>query len=281
MIRNTLLIVLVLLFSVNLSSCKPAKKEIGLQLYSLRDDMKTDVRGTVKKVGEMGYTTVEAAGYADGKFYGMEPLDFKKLCNDNGLIFLSSHTGQALPDSANWDKTMAWWDICIDAHKAAGVKYIVQPFMDKFGYGSLADLQRYCDYFNAVGEKCNAKGIRFGYHNHRKEFQEVEGTIRYDYMLQHTDPSRVMFQLDLYWIMEGGKSSVDYFKKYPGRFELWHVKDEMILGESGKMDFKPIFEAAKISGMKHIIVEVERYNLPPLESVQKSYDFLKAADYVK
>jgi sugar phosphate isomerase/epimerase len=281
MIRNSLLIALVLLLSVYLISCKPAKKEIGLQLYSLRDDMKTDVPGTVKKVGEMGYSTVEAAGYADGKFYGMEPLDFKKLCNDNGLVFLSSHTGQALPDSASWDKTMAWWDICIDAHKAAGVKYIVQPFMDQYGYGSLADLQRYCDYFNAVGEKCNAKGIRFGYHNHSNEFKEVDGIVRYDYMLQHTDPAKVMYQLDLYWIMEGGKSSVDYFKKYPGRFELWHVKDEKVLGESGKMDFKPIFEAAKISGMKHIIVEVERYDLTPVECVKKSYDFLNAAEYVK
>jgi sugar phosphate isomerase/epimerase len=272
---------LVLLLAVNLTSCKPAKKDIGLQLYSLRDDMKTDVPGTVKKVGEMGYTTVEAAGYADGKFYGMDPLEFKKLCNDNGLVFLSSHTGQALPDSANWDKTMAWWDTCIDAHKAAGVKYIVQPFMDQYGYGSLADLQRYCDYFNAVGEKCNAKGIRFGYHNHSHEFESVDNTVRYDYMLKNTDPKKVFFQLDLYWIMVGGKSVVDYFKNYPGRFLLWHVKDEKELGESGKMDFKTIFENAKVSGMKHIIVEVERYNLPPVESVKKSYDFLNAADYVK
>jgi len=282
MIRYSLIIVLVLLLSVNLTSCKPTKKDIGLQLYSLRDDMKTDVPGTVKKVGEMGYTTVETAGYGDGKFYGMAPLEFKKLCNDNGLVFLSSHTGQALPDSANWDKTMAWWDQCIDAHKAAGVEYIVQPFMDQFGYGSLADLQRYCDYFNAVGAKCKAKGIRFGYHNHSHEFEAVENTIRYDYMLTHTDPANVFYQLDLYWITIGGKNPVDYFKAYPGRFILWHVKDEKELGGADAiMDFKPIFEEAKVSGMKHIIVEVERYNLPPVESVKASYDFLNAAEYVK
>jgi len=277
------ILLLAVLISTSFASGKKAekKKEIGLQLYSLRDDIKTDVPGIIKKVSEMGYTTVEAAGYGNGKFYGMAPQDFKKLVNDNGLKFIASHTGQALPDAANWDKTMAWWDQCIDAHKAAGVKYIVQPFMDDKGYGSLADLKRYCDYFNAVGEKCKAKGIKFGYHNHDKEFGDVDGVTRYDYMLQNTDPKKVFFEIDLYWIMIGNKSAIHYFKKYPGRFILWHVKDEKELGESGKMDFKAIFQNAKGSGMKHIIVEVERYNLPPVESVKKSYDFLKAAEYVK
>lgn len=281
--KQITLLVLASLLTVTLFSCeKPEqKKEIGLQLYSLRDDMKSDVPGTIQKVGQMGYTFVEAAGYGNGQFYGMDPLDFKKLLNDNGLEFIASHTGRPVPDSTNYEEVMAWWDQCIDAHVAAGVQFIVQPFMDQFGYGELADLQRYCDYFNAIGEKCNAKGIKFGYHNHDKEFGEVDGVVRYDYMLQNTDPEKVFFQLDLYWIMVGGKSAVDYFKNYSGRFILWHVKDEKELGESGKMDFKTIFDNASVSGMKHIIVEVERYNFTPLESVQKSYDFLKAAEYVK
>lgn len=281
-INQAFVIVFLALISLSFTACnQPVKKEIGLQLYSLRDDMKTDAVATVAKVGEMGYTLVEAAGYGDGKFYGMEPLEFKKLCNDNGLEFIASHTGRPVPDSANYEEVMGWWDQCIDAHAAAGVQFIVQPFMDQYGYGSLEDLQRYCDYFNAVGEKCNAKGIKFGYHNHDKEFTEVDGVVRYDYMLQNTDPEKVFYQLDLYWIMVGGKSAVDYFKQYPGRFILWHVKDEKELGESGKMDFKTLFENAEVSGMKHIIVEVERYNYTPLESVKMSYDFLMNAEYVK
>jgi sugar phosphate isomerase/epimerase len=132
-----------------------------------------------------------------------------------------------------------------------------------------------------VGEKCNAKGIRFGYHNHDKEFTEVDGVVRYDYMLQNTDPEKVFFQLDLYWIVVGGKDPVDYFNNYPGRFLLWHVKDEKELGESGMMDFENMFAEAEVSGMEHIIVEVERYNYTPLESVKMSYDFLMEADYVK
>ncbi|HLW08217.1 MAG TPA: TIM barrel protein [Marinilabiliaceae bacterium] len=275
---------LLLTLVVMMSGCaqeKPEKKEIGLQLYSVRDDMKKDVALTIQEIGKMGYTFVEAAGYSDGQFYGMEPVAFKELLNENGLEFTSSHCGQALPDSASWEATMQWWDECIDAHVAGGAKYIVQPFMDEKGYGSLEDLMKYCDYFNTVGEKCNAKGIRFGYHNHDKEFEEVDGIVRYDYMLQNTDPDKVMFQLDLYWIMMGGKDAISYFNAYPGRFELWHVKDEKELGKSGLMDFESIFNAADKSGMQHIIVEVERYDYTPLESVKMSLDFLTNAEYVK
>lgn len=281
-ILNNSLLLLVLV--IVMSACaqeKPVKKEIGLQLWSVRDDMNKDVVSTIQEIGKMGYTFVEAAGYSDGQFYGMDPLAFKELLNENGLEFTSSHCGQALPDSASWEATMQWWDQCIDAHVAAEVDYLVQPFMDEKGYGSLEDLQRYCDYFNAVGEKCNAKGIRFGYHNHDKEFEEVDGIVRYDYMLQNTDPDKVMFQLDLYWIQIGGKDAISYFNNYPGRFELWHVKDEKELGKSGMMDFEPIFNEADKSGMKHFIVEVERYDYAPLESVKMSLDFLTNAEYVK
>jgi sugar phosphate isomerase/epimerase len=277
-------IVLTVLVSDGIVSCTPPKpaKEVGLQLWSVRDDMKTDAKGTIEKIGAMGYKFIEAAGYSDGKFYGMEPADFKTLCEANGLNFFASHCGQAVPDSAGWAATMAWWDTCIAAHKAAGVKYIIQPFMDKVGYESIAGVQRYCDYFNAVGEKCNAAGIRFGYHNHSGEFADLEGQVIYDYMLKNTDPAKVTFEMDLYWITEGGKKPVDYFNAYPGRFELWHVKDKAELGgKDAKMDFKPIFENAEKAGMKKIVVEVEEYNMKPIESVQKSLEFLQNAEYVK
>ncbi|MCJ7617575.1 MAG: sugar phosphate isomerase/epimerase, partial [Desulfobacterales bacterium] len=123
-------------------SAQTAKKEIGLQLWSVRDDMGKDAAGTIAQIGKMGYTFVEAASYNDGKFYGMEPAEFKALLDKNGLAFLSSHTGENVPDAASWDETMKWWDACIDAHLAAGVKYIVKPSMDQYGYGSLEDLKR-------------------------------------------------------------------------------------------------------------------------------------------
>ncbi|MFW6019808.1 MAG: sugar phosphate isomerase/epimerase family protein [Bacteroidales bacterium] len=278
--RYYTLLLLVALLSSNLLLCNN-NKEIGLQLWSVRVDMGDDPVATIQQVGEIGYDFVEAAGYADGKFYGMEPIEFKRVLNENGLEFLSSHTGQNLPDDENCEQTMQWWENCIDAHAKAGVKYIVQPSMDEKGYGSLEDLKRYCDYFNTVGEMCAEKGIKFGYHNHDKEFETVDGVTRYDYMLQNTDPDKVFFQLDLYWITVGGKDPLDYFEEYPGRFTLWHVKDEKELGESGMMDFEPIFAKAEKGGMKHIIVEVERYNFEPLVSVEKSYNFLMEAGYVK
>lgn len=282
--KSLTLILLAVLVGGFHSFAAPKKgKEVGLQLYSVREAIKkTDIKTVIQQVGAMGYKIVEAAGYSDGKLYGMEPAAFKALCEANGLNFYSSHCGQAVPDQAGWDACMKWWDTCIAAHKAAGVKYIVQPFMDKVGYESLAGLKRYCDYFNAVGAKCNAAGIRFGYHNHSGEFKSIDGQIIYDFMLKNTDPKKVMFQMDLYWITEGGKNPVDYFKAYPGRFELWHVKDKRELGGSdAKMNFKPIFENAKLAGMKKYIVEVEEFNSNPIDGVKQSLEFLLKADYVK
>jgi sugar phosphate isomerase/epimerase len=271
-----------LIFSM-MSSCKTSapRKYLGLQLYSVRDSIMKNVPGTIAKVGAMGYKFVEAADFKNSKFYGMNPADFKALCEKNGMIFMSSHTGQALSDSANMEKIMAWWDTCIDAHVAAGVKWIVQPFMGSDAYQSLTVLKHYCDYFNAVGVKCNAKGIRFGYHNHDKEFStKLDGQTIYDFMLANTDPVKVMFEMDLYWVVEGGANPVDYFNKYPGRFELWHIKDKEEVGASGMMNFPAIWAAAVKSGMKCGIVEVERYNYDEFTSCRKSIDFLNAANYV-
>jgi sugar phosphate isomerase/epimerase len=269
--------------SMGWSSCvkKPKEKFIGLQLWSVKDDMKKDVPATLAAVGEMGYKFVEAAEYGEGKIYGMEPTEFKNLCEKNGLKFLGAHTGQDVPTAETWDNTMAWWDVCIAAHKKAGAKWIVQPWMGIEGYNSLDGLKRYCEYFNAVGEKCNAAGIRFGYHNHDKEYTTViDGKTVYDWMLELTQPEKVMFELDLYWIVIGGKNPLDYFEKYPGRFELFHIKDHEEVGASGKIDFEAIFAERENAGAKYGIVEVERYNFEPLESVKQSIEFIKTADYI-
>ncbi len=261
---------------------KAPQKFIGLQLYSLRDSINKNVPYTISRVNKMGYKFVEPAGYSNGKFYGLDPVAFKELCAANKLTVLSSHTGQSVPDAAAKAKTMEWWATCIDAHVAAGAKYIVQPSMGQTAYKTLEGLKAYCDYFNEVGAMCNAKGIRFGYHNHDKEFStKLDGQTMYDYMLANTDPKKVMFEIDLYWAVVGGANPVDYFNKYPGRFELWHIKDKEEIGASGMMDFEAIWKGAKISGMKYGIVEVERYNFPNYVSCQKSIDFLNAADYVK
>lgn len=266
---------------ISLNSCKTPVKNIGLQLYSLRDSISNNVPATIEKVAAMGYTFLEPAGYRDGKFYGMEPAEFKAICDKYNLPVLSSHVGRQLPDSAGWNDAMAWWDVCIDAHAALGVKYIIQPSMGRNAYEDIAILQGYCKYFNAIGEKCKAKGIRFGYHNHDREFSTVmEGQPVYDIMLTSTDPSLVTFEMDLYWTVVGGANPVDYFNKYPGRFELWHIKDKAEIGASGMMDFKSIWENAAKSGLQYGVVEVEEYNYDQFTSCKMSLDFLNKATYV-
>lgn len=279
-ISSVMLMVVAAFMLTTFFSCKP-QKNIGLQLYSLRDSIWRDVPGAIAKVGKMGYKFVEPAGYDAGKLYGMEPVAFKELCLANGMSIISSHVGQELPDSANLATVMAWWDACIDAHVAAGAKYLVQPFMGAPAYRSLDTLKLYCAYFNAIGEKCNAKGLRFGYHNHSEEFKiKYEDQPIYDHMMANTDPSKVTFEMDLYWAVEGGVNPVDYFNKYPGRIELWHIKDVAELGASGKMDFASIWAAADKSGMKYGVVEVEEYNFDQFTSCQKSIEYLNNSDFV-
>jgi sugar phosphate isomerase/epimerase len=275
------LLVSLMAFPMFLSSCKKEVKPIGVQMYSVRQDLEKNLNGTIDSLGKIGYKYAEAFGYNNGKIFGKTVTEFKDLLAKSGISMISSHVGQRVPDSAHWASTMAWWDTCIAAHKAAGVTYLVQPFMDSVGYTSLAGLKRYCDYFNAVGEKCNAAGIKFGYHNHDKEFQTVEGQVLYDFMLKNTDPSKVFFEMDLWWAYVGKANAVDYFKKNAGRFLLLHVKDEFEVGGSGKIDWKALLENAPAAGTKFYIVEQEEYKTSALVGMQKSLDFLNKADYIK
>ena len=285
--RNLLVFVMFIAFTgivfITLNSFKQSAKvkAFGLQMYSIRDSIGKDVPRALAKISKMGYKYVEPAGYGDGKFYGVEAATFKTLCKANNLIMISSHTGRNAPDSSNYDETMKWWDACIDAHIAAGAKYIIQASMGRPALQSLKGLKSYCEYFNEVGAKCKAKGVRFGYHNHTREFTvKFDGQPAYDYLVANTDPSKVTFELDLGWAVEAGVNPVDYFNKYPGRFELWHIKDKEEVGASGTMDFKSIWANATISGMKFGIVEVEKYNFDQYTSCKKSLDFLNAASYV-
>jgi len=283
MLKPTLLFVAIAALTA-FSSCTDTGpvNGVGLQLWSVKDAMKDDPVATIEKVGAMGYDFVETAGYGNGKIYGMNPVEFMSLVEKNGMMFLGAHCGQSVPDSGSWEILMPWWDECIAAHKSVGALYIVQPSMGGSAYKSLEGLQVYCDYFNAVGKKCNEAGIRFGYHNHDKEFSTVlDGQVVYTYMLENTDPEKVFFQLDLYWINAGGALATDYFTNYPGRFLSYHIKDEKELGESGEMDFQSSFDMAETAGTIYNVVEVERYNFDPIESVEKSLEYLREIKFTK
>ena len=256
------------------------KKIIGLQLYTVRDKIKLDLKSTLERVAKVGYNSAEAAGYnvADGTFYGMAPKAFAELLNGLGMQFTSSHTVFEL-DVA--EKVIA------DA-ATAGAKYIIYPFLpDKFR-SNLDGWKATAEKFNKIGEIAKKNGIQFGYHNHAFEFDKMEDQIPYDLLLSQTDPSLVTFEMDLYWVTKGGYNPVDYFKKYPGRFQLWHVKDmtktdEMFFAPvgSGRIDFSSIFAEKKTAGMKYFFVEQDSFkDLDAFESIEMSYKYLSQAKFL-
>jgi sugar phosphate isomerase/epimerase len=264
------------------TAAQQAEKNIGIQMYSLRDDIgknNENVDSIIIKIGQMGYKYVETASYWDGLIYGMAPEVFKAKIEAAGLSALSCHVSKNM--SEDMDEVWAWWDKCIATHKAAGMKLIVVPSMPT--PETLEGLQAICDYYNRIGEKCAAAGLKFGYHNHAYEFEKVydDGTVMYDYMVQHTNPENVFFELDVYWSQKGGYEASTLFEKYPGRFLALHIKDEAELIPNGYVNFEPIFNNLDKAGSKYLIVEVEKYNVPPVESVKQSLDYLNNAAFVK
>ena len=261
------------------------QKEIGVQLYNYRDLIggaekyaanHVEVLG---KLHEMGYTGVEAANYGDGKFYGVSPEQFRKDVEAAGLQVLSSHASKGLSDEeiANHDfkAALKWWKQAIKDHKAAGMKYIVTPWANV--PKTLKEAQTICDYHNEIGKLCREAGIRYGYHNHSHEFQKVEDKVWYDYFVEHTDSQYVFFEMDVYWAVMAQAAPVHYFKEYPGRFTMLHIKDRYELGESGMVGFDAIFRAAKTAGLKDYIVEIEGTDgtIDIMEASKRSATFLR------
>ncbi|MCU0460269.1 MAG: sugar phosphate isomerase/epimerase [Bacteroidales bacterium] len=251
-----------------IASSKPAKKT-GLALYTIREAMGKDPAGALAAAAEIGFNWVEAADHRDGKFYGMKPGDFGKLVKKNGLVPLSSHSGV---NPGNYEQM-------IEDAAEAGMNYIILPSLPGDLSSSIEGYQRAADFFNKAGEKCKKAGIMFGFHNHQVEFKEINGRVPYDILLELSDPKLVIFELDLAWITAAGKDPVDYFRKYPGRFELWHLKDltpekqDATLGE-GIIDFKPIFAEARTAGMKYWFIEQDHCRThTPMESIRISRDY--------
>lgn len=248
----------------------------GLALYTVRDAMETDPKGTLKAVADAGYAYVEAAGYADGKFYGMEPAAFKSYLDSLGLEAKSTHMGGVTLENA---------DEQIAATVAAGIEYFVIPVppMGMFtfgpdGMGMKGTPAELVSILKTIGEKCSAAGLKLLYHNHDFEFIAMaDGTILTDYILENTDPAHVNYQMDLFWVTKAGVDPLAYFEKYPGRFKAWHVKDMNDSSQfapvgTGNIDFKRILAEKAKSGMEYYLVEQDNtFGLDPLEAIKISH----------
>jgi sugar phosphate isomerase/epimerase len=250
----------------------PSKANIGLQLYTVRDHISKDLHGTLKEVARIGYTWLEAAGYSDGKFYGLVPAEFKKLVTDLGMQVVSSHCSFKSDESKQ----------VVDAHLELGASYVVYPSVSIPEQPTGEDYYLATAFLNAIGLLCSQSGLKFGYHNHDFEFKPVGETTGFDIMLERTDPELVCFEADIYWMAFAGADPRDYFRKYPGRFSLWHVKDMEDSPEknftevgNGTIPYKKYFEKAiDDSGMNYFFVEQDSCPGDPLESIEISHNYL-------
>ncbi|TDS12040.1 sugar phosphate isomerase/epimerase [Maribacter caenipelagi] len=282
-LNNLLKCTVLAVFMLGTLTTYAQKKFGGLALYTVRDDMGTDAKATLKAVSDAGYKNIEAAGYEDGKYYGMTPADFKGLLKSLKLKPISTHQSAVTLDNA--DKMMA------DA-KAAGFKYFVVPIppMGMFTFnqenmtmgmtGTVEDLAKI---LTTLGEKANKAGLKLLYHNHDFEFKKNSaGIVPIDYLLENVDPKLLNFQMDLYWVTKAGANPIAYFNKYPGRFKIWHVKDMDEQGRfapvgKGSIGFNNILANKALSGMKYYMVEQDMTfdGLKPLDAIKISHDGLE------
>jgi len=259
-------------------------KEMAVQLYSVRSLIGTpelfarNHAYVLSRLSEMGYTAAEAASYENGQFSGLEPEAFGRILKEAGLPLISSHTTRPLTReelaSGDYSQALAWWEACIAAHKAAGIPRLVMSWSQPLQ--TRAELETMAAYLNAIGEKCRAAGIRFGYHSHSHEFQQVDGTTMMDWFISHTDPENVFYEMDVYWAVVGGASPVEYMKKYAGRFELLHIKDKHEIGQSGMVGFDAIFRNLPQAGTQAYVVELEEASSPNiLKGLRESALYLR------
>lgn len=281
-----------LLSKTALAAVKPSEI-IGLQLYSVRDDMKKDPLGTLKQVAQMGYKHVEHANYVNRKFYGYTAKEFRKILDDLGLKMPSGHTvmGKNHWDDAKKDFSDEWKYLVEDA-AYMGQKYVISPWMDESMRKTYDDLVRYLDVFNQCGDLCKKSGMKFGYHNHWAEFTEtLNGMKLFDVMMQKLDVNKVVMQLDIGNMYIGGAKALDVIGQYPGKFELIHVKDEIgnntpekfesaILGK-GIIPVKEVLDICrKTGGTQVYIIEQEAYQgKAPLDCVNEDLKIMKGWGY--
>lgn len=257
--------------SVFLKSCTSASgkiKNIGVQLYTFRKEMLADAKGTLKKVADLGFKQIESARSEKGHYYGLSPKEMKQVCADLGMTLRSGHAH--IDDQ--WNKTLE------DAAES-GQEYLICSTMPAEGQ-TVDNYKTVADAFNKAGEDCKKLGIKFGYHNHEYEFEAENGQVLYNVLLDNTDADLVHMELDLGWVIVGGKDPLDYFLKYSGRFPLWHLKDMDLAKKhsvefgKGQLDILAMLKNKEQSGMKFMFVEQEEYASTPFESMQYNMDYL-------
>lgn len=271
-----------------------AKGMVGIQLYSVRDDMMKDPKGSLEQLAKMGYVYVEHANYVNQKFYGFLAPEFRKVLDGIGLKMISGHT---VMGKEHWDETKKdfsdSWKKTVEDAAVLGQKWVISPWMDETMRKTYDGFKRYMDVFNKCGELCKKSGMKFGYHNHDFEFSQVlNGEKIFDIIMKSIDPNLVALQLDMGNLYNGGAVALDVMNQYPGRFEIMHVKDEIpatggtekyestILGEGIVNTQKVVELATSKGGTKCYIIEQESYgDKTPMYCAKADFDIMKKWGY--
>jgi sugar phosphate isomerase/epimerase len=262
-------------------ACSPsAEKKVGIQLYTLREQIPHDVKGVIEKIAKAGYKEVETFGYsAKGGYWDMDPKSFKDLLKTNGLTSPSGHF--VIDDFiTSGDKELL--KPLIAGAAAVDNHYFTIAHMGEAIRKSLDDYKKITGRLNEAAELVAQSGLKLAYHNHDFEFHKYEGgATGYEIMLNGVDKNLVRFEMDIYWVVRSGNDPVALFNKYPGRFVMWHVKDmdkanpgiNTEVG-TGTIDFKNIYKHAKQAGLEHLIVEQENFSKDPFASIKQSFDYV-------
>lgn len=257
--------------SMFLKSCTSASGKVenaGVQLYTFRNEMLADATGTLKKIAALGIKQIESARSEKGHYYGLTPKEIKQVCADLGMTLRSGH----VQINDQWKQTM------VEAVES-GQEYLICSTMPTEGQ-TAGNYKIVADAFNKAGEECKNLGIKFGYHNHEYEFETENGQVLYDVLLDNTEAELVHMELDLGWVIVGGKDPLDYFSKYPGRFPLWHLKDMDLAKKhsvefgKGQLDILAMLKNKEQSGLKFLFVEQEEYASTPFESMEFNMRYL-------
>jgi sugar phosphate isomerase/epimerase len=260
------------------------KRQIGVQLYTVREQMTADPIGTLAKVSKTGYKTVEGATYTGSElFYGMPPAQFKQVLDDNGLEMPSGHyvLGESMAKAKGTITND--WQKAVDDAASIGMQYMVCAYLFDTERGTLDQYRTVADKLTTAGMICQKAGIQLCYHNHNFEFVTQDGTLPYDILIGQTDPDAVKMEVDLYWMYKAKQDPAAWFKKYPGRFPLWHVKDmdstpdqKFTSVGKGTIPFKSIFEHSKEAGLDYFFYEQDVCPGDPFVSLTESYNYIKA-----
>tara|TARA_B110000285_G_C15128807_1_gene622072 strand:- start:2229 stop:3065 length:837 start_codon:yes stop_codon:yes gene_type:complete len=259
-----------LAISSKLEFSNTKERSLGLQLYTFREQMQSNPLKTLEEIASLGIKKIESAKSQKGHYYGLKSQEMQTACNDLGMQLVSGHVH--LDD--DFDRTL---EEAVEAQQA----FLICSSLPTKGQ-SLDNYKRVAEAFNKAGEKCIAAGLRFGYHNHEYEFESDEnGTVLYDLIMDETDANLVHMELDLGWVIIAKKNPLDYFKKYPGRFPLWHLKDmDLVKKQStefgkGGLNIREMLAHQNDSGVEHIFIEQEEYATTPFESIRYNMDYMK------